>query len=142
MEPRVLFPEWSEHALVLPIGFPRCLSDKQFTCQCRRSRFDPCRFYWRKKWQSTPVFLPGESHGQKSLVGCSPWGRKESDMTEHAHIWPIAACLLGCLRAGRAGEGAVRVGSITSPITTNSHRPRLLQAFAVTAFKALGFARQ
>ena len=33
-------------------------------------------------WQSTPVFLPGESHGQRSLVGYSPWSRKESDMTE------------------------------------------------------------
>ena len=37
---------------------------------------------WRRKWQPTPVFLPGESHGQRSLVGCSPWGRTESDMTE------------------------------------------------------------
>ena len=34
---------------------------------------------WRWKRQSTPVFLPGESHGQRSLVGYSPWGRKESD---------------------------------------------------------------
>ena len=33
-------------------------------------------------WQPTPVFLPGESHGQRSLAGCSPRGRKESDMTE------------------------------------------------------------
>ena len=37
---------------------------------------------WRRKWQPTPVFLPGESHGQRSLVGCSPWGRTESDTTE------------------------------------------------------------
>ena len=37
---------------------------------------------WRKKWQSTPVCLPGESHGQSSLAGCSPWGHKELDMTE------------------------------------------------------------
>ena len=37
---------------------------------------------WRKKWQPTPVFLPGESHGRRSLVGYSPWGRKESDMIE------------------------------------------------------------
>ena len=37
---------------------------------------------WRRKWQPTPVFLPGKSHGQRSLVGCSPWGRKESDTTE------------------------------------------------------------
>ena len=37
---------------------------------------------WRKQWHPTPVFLPGKSHGQRSLVGCSPWGRKESDTTE------------------------------------------------------------
>ena len=43
---------------------------------------------WRRKWQPTPVFLPGESHGRKSLVGYSPWGCKESDVTEateHTH---------------------------------------------------------
>ena len=37
---------------------------------------------WRRKWQPTPVSLPGKSYGQRSLVGCSPWGRKESDTTE------------------------------------------------------------
>jgi len=37
---------------------------------------------WRRAWQSTPGFLPGESHGQRSLSGCSPKGHKESDMTE------------------------------------------------------------
>ena len=37
---------------------------------------------WRKDWLPTPVFLPGEFHGQRSLVGCSPWGHKESDTTE------------------------------------------------------------
>ena len=37
---------------------------------------------WRRKWQPTPVFLPGESQGQGSLVGCRPWGRTESDTTE------------------------------------------------------------
>ena len=38
--------------------------------------------HWRRKWQPTPVFLPGESHGQRSLAGYSPWGHKESDTTE------------------------------------------------------------
>ena len=37
---------------------------------------------WRRTWQPTPVSLPGESHGQRSLVGSSPWGRKESDTAE------------------------------------------------------------
>ena len=40
---------------------------------------------WRRKWQPTPVFVPGESHGQRSLVGYSPRGRKESDTTERLH---------------------------------------------------------
>ena len=50
------------------------------------------RYPWRRKWQSTPIFLPGEPHGQKSLAGYSPWGRKESDMaevTEHMHKHPL-----------------------------------------------------
>ena len=38
--------------------------------------------HWRRKWQPTPVFLPGESQGRGSLVGCHLWGRTESDMTE------------------------------------------------------------
>ena len=42
---------------------------------------------WRRKWQSTPVLLPGESHGWRSLVGYSPWGRKELDMTERLHYY-------------------------------------------------------
>ena len=40
------------------------------------------RFHWRRKSLPTPVFLPGESHEQRNLVGYSPWGNKESDMTE------------------------------------------------------------
>ena len=39
-------------------------------------------YHWRRKWQPTPVFLPGESHGQRSLAGHGPWGHRESDMTE------------------------------------------------------------
>ena len=51
--------------------------------QCGRLRFDPWvgKIPWRRKWQPTPVFLPGESHGQRSLVGYSPWGCQESDTT-------------------------------------------------------------
>ena len=41
---------------------------------------------WRRKWQPTPVFLPGKSHGPRSLVGYCPWGHKESDTTERLHF--------------------------------------------------------
>ena len=49
-----------------------------------RREFDPWfrKIPWRRKWQPTPIVLPGESHGQKSLVGYSPWGLKEWDTTE------------------------------------------------------------
>ena len=52
--------------------------------QCGRTVFDLWfgKIPWRRKWQPTPVFLPGEFHGQRGLVGYSPWGHKESDMTE------------------------------------------------------------
>ena len=65
-------------------GLPWWLNGKESACQCRRRGFDPWvwKIPWRRKWQPTPVFLPGESHGQRSLAGYSPWGRKESDTTE------------------------------------------------------------
>ena len=54
---------------------------------------------WRRAWQHTLVFLPGESHGQRSLVGCSPWGPTEADTTEclsaHAHVSSFLSCVRG-----------------------------------------------
>ena len=47
---------------------------------------------WRRQWQPTPVLLPGKSHGWKSLVGCSPWGRKELDTTERLHFHFLFSC--------------------------------------------------
>ena len=55
------------------------------------AEFDPWvrKIPWRRKWQPTPVFLPGESHGQRNLVGYNLWGHKELDMTEQLsmHTW-------------------------------------------------------
>ena len=76
-------------------GFPGGISSKEPTCQCRRSkRCLPSRlgrFPWSRKWQPTPAISPGKFHGQRSLVGYSPWGHKHSDTTEHtsthAHTW-------------------------------------------------------
>ena len=63
---------------------PRSLSGKESACQCRRCAFEPWvgKILWRREWQPTPVFLPGESHRQRSLAGCSPRGLKELDTTE------------------------------------------------------------
>ena len=59
------------------LGFPGGTGGKENACQCRRHKrcgFDPWvgKIPWRRVWQPTPVFLPGESHGQRSLVGYSP----------------------------------------------------------------------
>ena len=80
------------------MGLPRWHSCKESACQCRRHKgfgFNPWveKIPWSSKWHPTPVFLPGKSHGQRSLVGYCPWGHKESDMTErlnthkHTHSW-------------------------------------------------------
>ena len=50
-------------------------------------------FIWRRQWHPTPVLLPGKSHGQRNLVGCSPWGLEESDTTERLHFHFSLACI-------------------------------------------------
>ena len=72
---------------IVVLGFPGGTSGTEPICQCRRhkrTKFAPWvrKIPWRREWQPTPVFLPGEFHGQRSLVGYSPWGCKESDKTE------------------------------------------------------------
>ena len=49
--------------------------------------------FQRRQWHPTPVLLPGKSHGQRSLVGCSPWGCEESDMTEWLHFHFSLSCI-------------------------------------------------
>ena len=69
---------------------PRWFNGKESTCQCkrhRRARFHPWvwKMTWNRKWQPTPVFLPGKFYEHRSLAGYSQWGCIESDMTEHTH---------------------------------------------------------
>ena len=52
-----------------------------------------CHGYRRRQWHPTPVLLPGKSHGWRSLVGCSPWGREESDTTERLHFRFSLSCI-------------------------------------------------
>ena len=71
----------------ISLGFSGDASGKEYTCQCRRLKrcgFDPWvgKIPWKRAQQPTPVFLPGESCGQRSLVAYSPWGPKELDLTE------------------------------------------------------------
>ena len=67
--------------MLISLELPRWLISKESACHCRRCRFDPWvrKIPWRRKWQPTPVFLPGKSHGQwslQSMAGYSPWGCK------------------------------------------------------------------
>ena len=73
----------TEHTCTLITGLLWWLSGKESACQGRRCGFDSWvwKIPWRRAWQPTPVFLPGESHGQRSLAGYSPWGHKGSDVT-------------------------------------------------------------
>ena len=65
-------------------GFPGGLDGEESTCQCRRPGFNLWvrKIPWRREWKPTPVFLPGESHGQRNLVAYGPQVCKELDMTE------------------------------------------------------------
>ena len=80
----------------------------------------------RRKWQPTPVLLPGKSHGWRSLVGCSPWGGEELDMTERLHFHFSLSCIgegngnplqRSCLE----NPGAVESGGLPSMGHTESN---------------------
>ena len=129
------------------MGLPAWLSGKEPVCQCRRCQFDPWvgTIPWVRKWQPTPVFLPVEFHGQRSLVGYSPWGRKELDTTEqlstahrnrlirenhkficmHLHMWISRGEKLG--RVVRTlvyiSIHNYSVNSVSRPLMSNSLRP-------------------
>ena len=79
-------------SLPYSLGFPGSsalknpLANAEDGGDAARCRIDPSvgKIPWRRKWKPTPVFLLGESHGQRILVGYSPWGHKELDTTKHA----------------------------------------------------------
>ena len=60
------------------MGFPGGSYGKESAYKAGDPGFDP----WRREWLPTPIFLPGEFHGQRSLAGYTPWGHRESDMTK------------------------------------------------------------
>ena len=89
------------NAMSVPYGLPSWHSGKEPACQCRRCRFNPWvrKPPWRRKRQPTPVFLPGESHGQKSwwatihgVTKNQAWLSTHTHTHTHTHTWPI------CLR--------------------------------------------
>ena len=87
---------------LINLGFPDGASGKEHTCQCRRhkrSGFDPSvgKIPWRRAWLPTPVFLPGKSHGQRSLVGSVrgvAQSRTQLSRAEHIYYTPDTLCSL------------------------------------------------
>ena len=81
-------PKWErnpkEGGYMYMWDFPGGSNSMESACQCRRRRFHPWvrKIPWNRKWHPTPVFLPGEFHGQRNLVGYNLWGSKKSDATE------------------------------------------------------------
>ena len=100
---------------LLPVGSGGT-SGKEPDCPCRwrkRCRFDLWvgKIPWRRAWQPTPVFLPGEFHGQRSLVGCSPRGFKELDLTERLNTPPhthTQSYIFGCVPFNNSPEMSCR----------------------------------
>ena len=108
------------------IAFRSHASDKEPTYQCRRHKrcgFNPWvgKIPWRTKWQPTPVCLPGESHGQRSSAGCSPWGCKESDTSEQLSIqYEAQTRKLTCPRSPKQ--------ALEDQWTENSHQSSVLSS--------------
>ena len=95
--------DWSDlaaAAAAMQYGLLSWLTGKESTCLRRRHRFDPWlrKIPLNRKWQPTPVFVLGKSHGQRSLAGYSPWGPKELDTTgqlsTHTHNDNVASSTL------------------------------------------------
>ena len=77
----------SRYSIYIVFGLPGGSDSKESACNAGHVSSIPGlgRFPWRREWLPTPVCWPGEFHGQRSLVGYSPWGHKESETTEHFH---------------------------------------------------------
>ena len=72
-----------EYWVEFPVLYSRSLLPVSYVVVC----------IWRRHWRPAPALLPGKPHAQKSLVGCSPWGREESDTTERLHFHFSLSCI-------------------------------------------------
>ena len=101
-------------------GLPSWLDDKDSACQCRRRRrngFNPWagEIPWSRKWQPTPVFLPGKFHEQGAWRATSPWGRKESDEIEHVCMQTLNFMLVFQLKHRAGGWDSKRTEKQSQP---------------------------
>ena len=117
------------------LGSPPSAQQSRIHCQCTRLRFNPWvrKVPWRRKWQPTPVFLPGKSPGQRHQAGYSPWGCKELDTTErlqtHTHIFSnqsssVATCFTYYAATKHVNTHIQDNNSTISNTPSNSDLPR------------------
>ena len=113
------------------MGFLGGASGREPACQCRRHK--RCRFTpWvgkiplRREWQPSPVFSPGESQGQRSLAGYSPWGHQESDTMEGTHTAHTCHTHVGCMLCWVVCAAVIRYQGLAS--TAKIHCPTGLKA--------------
>ena len=104
--------------IVEKMGFPGGSDGKESASSCRRPRFDPWirKIPWRREWLPTPVFLPEEFQGQKSLAGYRLWDCKGSDMTEPLTLLSWYFCLIFL----RSHQHTVFTAAIPFSIPTNN----------------------
>ena len=102
---------------------PRWLRSKESACQCRRCGFDPWprKTPWRSKWPPTPVFLPGKSHGQRSLVACRSQRAGHTSRLNNSRIEQISLTRLSA--AGRLGCFRFLVIVVIAAVNTGVHVP-------------------
>ena len=103
-------------------------------CVCTHMCFPGSERSWRRQWHPTPVLLPGKSHGRRSLVGYSPWGRNESDTTEQLrfhfmlrHRWSRAYLRVQITHRPRrlSSDWAPGILQLPSPTTQKQLQPFL-----------------
>ena len=82
METATDFIFWASKSLQMVIA----TMELKEACSLEKKLWPTYTACWRRQWDPTPVLLPGKPHGRRSLVGCSPWGRQESDTTERLHF--------------------------------------------------------
>ena len=82
------------------------------TAEGARHRFDPWveNIPWSRKWQPTPVCLPGKFHEQRRLAGYSPWSSKESEMTEHTHNHFLSSAFMDQLSRKNLANTLLHIG--------------------------------
>ena len=98
----------------------------------------------RRQWQPTPVLLPGKSHGRRSLVGCSPWGWEESNMTEQPHFHFSLSCIgegngnpLQCSCLEYPGDGEAWWAAVYGVAQSRTWLKRLSSSSSFMSYKAI-----